>query len=299
MELKSRKLLIYLSALWLTMIILLGLWWLFLIVTISEELERDMLNMATWEGAAFLLLLLCLSLTLFYFYLQDLKKNQSLGSFFASLTHELKTPLASMRLQAEVIKETLQADTPQKTQRLQTLSTRLIEDAERLEDELDKLLQLSRMERGGGLNREKVLLAEFFEHFNRKLREKVILDISGNTEQEIWGDEFALNLVLRNLVDNSLKHAKSRHIKITLEEHAKTIQMHYDDQGMAYLGNLQHLGKLFYKAAHSQGQGIGLYLSKMLMNKMEGKLEMSKAPHLIFHLTLKKYEPAIYPNRRR
>ena len=298
MELKSRKFLLYLSLLWLTLIVLLGLWWLFLIVKISGELDRDMLRMATWEGATFLLLLLCLSLTLFYFYLQDLKKNQSMGSFFASLTHELKTPLASMKLQAEVIRETLQADASQ-TARLQTLTTRLIEDAGRLEDELDKLLQLSRMERGGELYLEKVPLTEFFDPFKRKLGNKVTLDIVGDIKGEIWGDEFALNLVLRNLVDNSLKHAKSRHIHIKIQEHAKTIQMDYDDHGEAYLGNLQHLGKLFYKAPNSRGQGIGLYLSKMLMNKMEGKLEISKSPHLLFHLTLKKYEPTIHSHRGR
>ena len=287
MELKSRKFLLYLSLLWLTLIVLLGLWWLFLIVKISGELDRDMLRMVTWEGTAFLLLLLCLSLTLFYFYLQDLKKNQSIGSFFASLTHELKTPLASMKLQAEVIKETLWTDASQ-TSRLQTLTARLIEDAGRLEDELDKLLQLSRMERGGELHLKKIPLTEFFDPFKRKLGSKVTLDIVGHVKGEIWADEFALNLVLRNLVDNSLKHAQSHHIHINIKENAKIIQMDYYDHGKAYKGDPQHLGKLFYKAPDSRGQGIGLYLSKTLMSKMEGKLEISKSPHLVFHLTFKK-----------
>ena len=294
MELRSRKFLITLSALWLALIMLLGCWWLFLVVKISQELDRDLMKMAKWEGAAFVLLLLLVSITLFYFYLQDIKKNRSMASFFASLTHEIKTPLASMRLQAEVIRETLdREDSSPSPERLQTLTTRLIEDAGRLEDELDKLLQLSRMERGGKLNLEKILLVDFLNNFSRKLRGKVTLEIMGNVQEEIWADEFAMNLVMRNLVDNSLKHAQSRHIKITLEQKDKSIQMTYDDRGRAYEGNLQELGKLFSKAPHSKGQGIGLYLIKTLMERMGGKLEMVSGPNLIFCLTFKCAEERI------
>ena len=288
MELKSRKILITLSALWLALIMLLGSWWLFLVVKISRELDRDLMTMARWEGAAFILLLLLISITLFYFYLQDIKKNRSMTSFFASLTHELKTPLASMKLQAEVIRETLDQERPSSSlERLQTLTNRLIEDAGRLEDELDKLLQLSRMERGGELNLEKIVLCDFLNNFSRKQKARITLDIEGDARGEIWANEFAMDLVLRNLVDNSLKHAQSQRIKIILQQRPESIQMTYDDQGRAYVGNPQELGKLFYKDAQSKGQGIGLYLIKTLMERMGGKLEIVSVPRLIFHLTFK------------
>ena len=130
MGLKSHKLLIYLSVIWLGVIMVLGLWWLFLLLEISGELDRNLIRMVVWEGMAFLLLLFFISATLCYFYLQNLKKGRSLASFFAALTHELKTPLASIRLQAEVIGEGLaeEADS-QQTLHLHTLATRLIEDA--------------------------------------------------------------------------------------------------------------------------------------------------------------------------
>ena len=293
MGLKSHKLLIYLSAIWLGVIMVLGLWWLFLLLEISGELDRNLIRMVVWEGMAFLLLLFFISATLCYFYLQNLKKGRSLASFFAALTHELKTPLASIRLQAEVIGEGLAEEgDSQQTLHLHTLATRLIEDAGRLEHELDKLLQLSRIERGGRSYLTKICLAEFLHRFQRKLRAKVSLDIAHNIEGDIWADEFALNLILRNLVDNSLKHAGSRHITMALaKEDAQTIQLCYDDQGSAYQGKLQHLGKLFYKGPGSQGQGIGLYLIKNLMDKMGGKLDIVSSPHLVFYLTWRKYGP--------
>lgn len=287
MGLKPGKLLIGLSVLWASLIMVLGLWWLFLIVQISRELERDMMRMVRWEGAVFLLCLLAISTTLFYLYWQDLKKHHSLASFFASLSHELKTPLASMRLQAEVLRETVQEGGDG---RLQALTSRLIEDAQRLEDELDKLLQLSRMERGGRLHLERIALADFFPRFRRKLHQEAELEITGDGEGAIWGDEFSLHLVLRNLVDNSLKHARSRRISISLRENPETIQMRYDDHGPSYRGDPRHLGKLFYKAPHSKGQGIGLYLCQTLLDKMGGSLQIISSPHLIFHLTFARYQ---------
>ena len=281
MVLKSRKFLIYLSAFWLILIMALGCWWLFLIVKISTELKLNMMKMAKWEGAAFLLLLLFISVTLFYFYLQDVKKNQALASFFASLSHELKTPLASMRLQAEVIKETSDGH-------LQVLTSRLIEDAQRLEDELDKLLQLSRIERGGSPDLKSLSLSEFFNNFKRRLKEKFALHIVGDVDQSVLANEFSLNLILRNLLDNSLKHANSNKATITVQESGPTIEVVYDDEGSPYKGELKRLGELFYKSSHSKGQGIGLYLIKTLMDKMGGRLQIVQSPHLVFHLIFQK-----------
>ena len=290
MELKSRKVLITLTCFWLLSIMALGSWWLFLVVKTSRELHRNVMTMVLWEGAFFFSFLLFISGTLFYFYWQDLKKNRAMASFFTSLTHELKTPLASMRLQAEVIQETLH-EGKANHRHLNNLTERLIEDAERLEDELDKLLQLSRIERGGAIRLEKIVLADFFNHFKEKNKGKINLEFVSRFDGDVWGDEFSLNLIFRNLISNSLRHAHSRRIKIVVEQDSlDRVQVIYRDEGGSYRGDLRQLGKLFQKSPRSKGQGIGLYLIKVLMKKMRGALSIENSPGLTFCLTFQKFK---------
>ena len=70
-------------------------------------------------------------------------------AFFASVTHELRTPLTSMRLQAEAI-----AEGEQRAE----LARRLLEDSHRLESQIDKTLELARIEGGGPLREQSIPL---------------------------------------------------------------------------------------------------------------------------------------------
>jgi signal transduction histidine kinase len=59
----------------------------------------------------------------------------------------------------------------------------------------------------------------------------------------------------------------------------------YDDFGKKFTGDINHLGELFYKHNSSKGSGIGLYLIKNLLRKMNGKLEILNDERLKFKLT--------------
>jgi len=86
------------------------------------------------------------------------KKTKDLQVFFASLTHELKTPLASIKLQSEVIEESLNSNLDPLVHKL---LRRLVQDTNKLETQMDKILQLSRIERGGELNLNSIELVSF------------------------------------------------------------------------------------------------------------------------------------------
>lgn len=296
MELKPRKVILYLTSIWIGLIVTLGSWWLYLIIKISTDLEKfsgnlvsqhKYIRLAKWEGTTFFILILLISLTLIYYYTQDLKKSQSLRAFFASLTHELKTPLASMRLQAEVINET--KDQGSKEQ-LDRLTSRLIEDAQRLEDELDKLLQLSRIERGGHLKISEIVLNDFFETFLRKLPHNFTLEIHGSENIIAQGDEFALNLILRNLVDNTLKHTDKKKATLQIERNRNFIVFYYEDYfelPSSFHLSEDQLGKLFVKGDNSKGSGVGLYLAKQLASLMSGSFEIQKNDNtLLFQIKI-------------
>lgn len=285
------KLLFSLSLVWALVLLLIGVWWIYLIFNFENILIHTdrikITKMIVWEGGSFLILLFLLSFSLLLLYLKDQKKTKSLQAFFASLTHELKTPLASIRLQGEVINEILSAknDTT-----LNKLSSRLIEDTGKLETQMDKILQLSRLERGGDLNLTSLKIIPFIKNLAKKWASGLTIDIeSDDMDASIVADEFALELIIKNLFENTRIHTKSQNVKIKINQSHDDVVVTYQDQGQ-FSGDKTKLGTLFYKHNSSKGSGIGLYLSTKLLEKMRGKLRIEGDTNLIFSLTFKRSE---------
>ena len=281
----SSRLLFSLSLLWALVLLLIGIWWGYLITNFEDILAHTdrfrITKMIMWEGGSFLVLLLLLSISLLILYLKDQRKTKSMHAFFASLTHELKTPLASIRLQGEVINEIL---TSKNDPTLNKLSSRLIEDTGKLETQMDKILQLSRIERGGSLNLTSLKLIPFIKNIIKKLGNGLNVEIDGtNQDVTIIADEFALELILKNLLENTRIHTQSSNVKINILESGASIFLTYQDEGN-FLGDKNKLGTLFYKFNSSKGSGIGLYLTNKLLEKMQGELRVSGDRNLIFKL---------------
>ncbi|PIP89198.1 MAG: hypothetical protein COW01_06640 [Bdellovibrionales bacterium CG12_big_fil_rev_8_21_14_0_65_38_15] len=284
-----RNLLLILSFLWLSTLFVLGGWWVYLMIQLGHVMEAAVspgfVRMVKWEGGTFLLLLILLSVSLMIMWYQDQRKTKSIQAFFASLTHELKTPLASIRLQSEVIDELV---SKVENTRLHDLTGRLIEDTQKLEDQMDKILQLSRIERGGNLNPKAIELTSFVKTTLDRWGQRIEIDYQDEEQLPgVMADQFALMLVLRNLLENTRSHATTKRAKITITSQMGVVQLTYQDDGF-FDGDINRLGTLFYKHNSTKGSGIGLYLAKKLMLKMDGKLSIKhQNGALVFELTFK------------
>jgi signal transduction histidine kinase len=233
-----------------------------------------------WEGSFFFIFLLLLGASLFVMYFRDLRKSKAMQAFFSSLSHELKTPLASMRLQAEVIKDMIDDETHSHDQ-LSSLTKRLIEDTDKLESELEKSLQLSRIEQDGNLTLTPVSLEKYLRRQERR-HEGRVLEIK-LTSGEVMADELALNMIFRNLIENTLRHNPgTKKITVSSVPEGKYVIVTYDDHGKKFSGPADRLGELFFKYDSSKGSGIGLYLIKSLMKKMRGNFEVKNTDRLQF-----------------
>lgn len=282
------------------MLLLLGTWWLFLVFKLANKLtefnhpsiQGNLISMIKWEGVSFLTFLFFVGGALIYVYIQDLKKTRALQDFFASLTHELKTPLASMKLQSQVLADgidqlELAADVKQ---HLMTYTQRLASDSIKLEDQLDNHLQLSRVERDSPLNLHAVNLVHFIHQEQKRFEELPPIQMT-NSDQEVLvlADDYALQTIFRNLFENSLTHhPKLEKISISFQDRPDAIILTYQDYGLPFLGESEKLGELFYKYSSPKGSGIGLYLIKRLLKKMHGKLLIKNDERLVFELLLKK-----------
>lgn len=293
----STKLILILNVLWVVLLMLLGSWWMYLVVKFGQmdsfklalgENHEKVVRMLLWEGAAFFALMFLLSGSLLLLYLRDLKKTHSLQVFFASLTHELKTPLASIKLQSEVVHE---ASEDLKNEKLVRLTKRLIEDTGVLESQMDKVLHLSRIERDGELHLENCNLSEKLKRLVKSANEKEALDITLYIPKDFSNnaliDDFAFEIVMKNLFENTKIHSPSPKATITLSKNLdQYIDVTYTDQG-SFFGKKEHFAELFYKGDAKKGSGIGLYLSSKLIEKMKGKMTLENPSPFTVSLSLK------------
>lgn len=280
------------------MLLALGTWWLYLVFKLANKLstlnhptlEGNLISMIKWEGATFLLFLLVLTVTLTYVYLLDLKKTKALQAFFSSLTHELKTPLASMKLQTEVLSDLIESsDLADAIKvKIETYTQRLLTDSVQLEDQLDNHLQLSRVERDSPLNLRPIEVEDFIKKEARRV--KMNIEIKSLTEgQMIMADDYALQTILRNLFENTRTHHPEYNvITVTVNQTEQNIKLTYSDGSPHYKGDSDRLGELFYKHNSPKGSGIGLYLVRRLMYKMQGKAQINTRDEFVIELFFQK-----------
>ena len=261
------------------MITLLGCWWLFFIFKHSHDVQR----MILWEGSFFISLLFLLSFSFLAMYWKIQKKTLALNTFLASMTHELKTPLAAIQLKAEVIEDYL---SQKKYDKASELALKLAKNTRSFENQIDKLLQLSRVEGDAKLNIVEINIESFLKKAIEKSPYLLDIELQCSTET-ILADSFALELIFRNLFENTQKYSPSQSIVVKSIVSNHFLEIHYLENH-EFTGDKSKLGKLFYKYSSTNGSGIGLYLVGKLISKMNGQFKIIHQPNLSFIITLPK-----------
>ena len=229
------------------------------------------INRYAWEGGFFLLVLLAgmAVLTRTIRHDADLRRRQQ--NFLASVSHEFKSPLASMRLSAETLM--LRAPDPEGRH----LGHRLLQDGERLLRMVDNLLSTAQLEAGRmALQSESVAVAAVVEAAvldYEELARPHGIDVHQAVPRDlaIEADRVAIETVLRNLLDNAVKaciDGNGRHVRISAEpsRDAAFVELVVADDGVGFPPeDAQDLFGKFYRAPQNPGRatpgsGLGLYL---------------------------------------
>ena len=205
-------------------------------------------------------------------YWRELKRIKTMEIFFASMTHELKTPLASIRLQTEAIQESMDP-----THKGQKWVARLLQDVSRLEHQMGNTLELARLTGGGDLFIEQVSLQDVMNelgrlwqpHFEKQLDLK-LNTIIGSAQ----ADRHALNMILNNIFANAIKHSGKEPVQIQVKtiESASGLALEIKDDGQGCdEKGLAEITDLFKRGSSTAGSGVGLFLVHSLMGKMNGR----------------------------
>lgn len=209
-------------------------------------------------------------------------------TFIANITHELKSPLASIHLHLETL--ALRDMTQQ--QRRQFLDL-MLTDATRLDSLINAILKISAIEQKKDVFEVQVhradhviksVLQESKKHFRLPPH---ALTISGEADVDCVIDRNALIIVFDNLIDNAIKYTTEPvRINVTLAVTSKTIHVEFKDHGIGIPPREQNrVFNKFHRIADRnspsvKGSGLGLYWVKEIIRYHAGSISVfSKGEH--------------------
>ncbi len=206
------------------------------------------------------------------------------GRFIASAAHELRTPLAALQGSMEVLLRGA-LDDPSTAHRL---TQSMYREVTRLFRLCDQLLDLSRVRAAEPIHRRSLDLGKFFGEFvaqARFLAQERNLSLVPGPSITIPADPDALKRVLFNLVDNSVQHtAEGGHIVVGWNSVPGGVEIFVEDDGEGIPPkDLPHVFEPFYRGDSSRsrrrgGTGLGLALSKALVEAHGGRISVSSEP---------------------
>jgi signal transduction histidine kinase len=206
-------------------------------------------------------------------------------TFIDSVTHELKSPLASLQLCLETLgREGLEGDARERLRRM------MLEDVDRLRAFIDDVLEAIRLPyaRPGMLNLSDVSLAQLVEQCAASVRARhklepteVLVDV--DPEIVVSTDRAALEIVVKNLIDNAAKYSErpARVEVVARRVSNETVRVEVSDNGIGIdRKDLKRVFHRFYRVEDQEvrerrGTGLGLFVVWALVKQLGGKVQAS------------------------
>jgi len=239
------------------------------------------------------LLLIVLTLVSFVFLYRNLIAQQRLSAvkneFISNITHELKTPIATVNVAIEALRNFNALEDPTKTKEYLDISAA---ELQRLSLLVDKVLRLSMFEsREIELNKETFSLKELAEEVISIMRlqfDKQGAAVSLVTEGDnftVTADRTHMTSVLYNLLDNALKYKKENpHIEVILKSHSMHVEVKVKDNGIGIPHEYKwRVFEKFFRVPtdsvhNTKGYGLGLSYVNHILHRHMGFIELDSQP---------------------
>ncbi len=216
------------------------------------------------------------------FLVREIRKNEQQDAFLNSVTHELKTPIASIKLYLETLKT--RDVTKEKREEFYDI---MLADSDRLLSTVEQVLEAGYVkEKPRKLNLSRIEVGKLLEECAKlvrtryKLEDDAVRVLDVPTDAFISGDAAEFRTVFGNLLDNAVKYSNDE-IHITLESRIylnKFVEIHIRDKGVGIPAEqLKKVFKRFYRIPNNstetaKGTGLGLYIVRSIIKKHRGKI---------------------------
>ena len=249
--------------------------------------ERRHIAQYAWEGSFFIIALAACIAVIARALRAEAYVIQEQESFLALVSHQFKTPLASLQLSLETV-----AMRPLSPEHLRALIDRMLADTGRMEGMVTQILESMRLDRGRiDLRPEPVALGGAvarvitgFEERAVKYRVSVSADIG--PDLQVMADPLALDVVLRNILENALAAVApvgGGNIVFSGRRAAGEVELTVRDSGVGF--RPADAARLFQKFTRLHpggggshfGTGLGLYIVRRLMQLAGGRVSAQSA----------------------
>ena len=217
---------------------------------------------------------------IFIYYQKLIRLYRFQQNFINGFTHELKTPIASLRLYLDTFKK-YDLDRDEQTKYIEYM----IRDTERLTLNVNQILQIAKIEdKNFTPTFRSVNIVEFIESFfskNPHYFEDLILEINsseiGSCDINIEPDLF--EMIIMNIVTNTLNYGSSDtpKLEISFSIHEDKLSIEFKDNGIGIdKSEFKNVFKKMYQIGKTtKGSGLGLYLSSSIIKIHKGKIRVS------------------------
>lgn len=209
---------------------------------------------------------------------EELRLQKEKKTLLLSISHDIKTPLSSIKLYGKALKENLYADEEKRKE----VYSGILNNANEIEKYVNEIIKASKEDfLNLTVKTENIYIADVLnsidEYYRDKLEPKKIKWSIGDYENcMLEADKERLIEVIQNIVENAIKYGDGEYIKITIdeEEGCKLISVRSSGEPIKE-EELPHLFDSFYRGSNvknKKGSGLGLYICRTLMRMMDGEV---------------------------
>ena len=236
-----------------------------------------------FEGCFLMLLILAGVYVIFVYWNKQNRLNQMQSNFVSSVSHELKSPLASIQLYLETLKYQDVSNEEGKD-----FVETMLSDTKRLSELIENILQSSKAgPTSMALQFLPVNLGEFLvdvvKGHKRQLEEKkCLVDLKLEESPTLNLDPKALRMVFNNLISNAIRYSPvGSPLKIHLHKSGKYWAVDFEDQGFGFeKKDMKKIFRKFYRVQNEdtqniEGAGLGLFISSEIVKNHKGRLKVA------------------------
>jgi two-component system phosphate regulon sensor histidine kinase PhoR len=258
-------------------------------------------QLSVWIVSTIVLIFILILLTyLLFIILKQKRLSEIQKDFVNNMTHEFKTPLASIQLSADVLKN---PTILHNEQRLLNYATIISTEAKRLSHQVERVLQMAQGNKGEiqlskSLFVWQTLIKETLSSFDQAIALKsatINLDLP-TAPISYFGDQLHLRNCISNLIDNALKYTETDPVITISIGISQQLRIAVEDNGIGINKNDQKLlFKKFYRVntgnIHNvKGFGLGLSYVRLIINAHNGRIEcesdLGKGTKFVIHLPI-------------
>ncbi len=209
---------------------------------------------------------------------RELELQKEKKTLLLSLSHDIKTPLSAIKLYSKALSKNLYPDAEKQREIAENINAK----ADEIEGYVTEIISASREDfLSLEVNNGEFYLSELVERIAGYYGEKMALMKTGFTVGEyrnclLFGDFDRAVEVLQNVIENAIKYGGGKRVEVLFPENDEGVLISVRNGGCTLdKSDLPHIFESFWRGSNSEnirGSGLGLYICRRLMHKMNGEI---------------------------